>query len=205
LCYDIVEIAQWISIIEHALGKVDLFSAFISDMESSDEAYHFVSDLFDRGGQYFSANQTQIYKRYIASPDIASLIELHDIYKEQCGSISPGDISKHPIITQTAANSLDVEVTVKWAFCIAVKKYLDSNDVPEILEEAEGLAENLLEQFTALQFFAVKVLIPYISFIVDAVDLCLNTSIDDFENAFLFYALTQPDGDSLNNNDSDCD
>jgi hypothetical protein len=40
------------------------------------------------------------------------------------------------------------------------------------------------------------VFVPYLSFIIDAVELCANTTIDDFEKAFLFYALTHPDEES---------
>jgi hypothetical protein len=70
---------------------------------------------------------------------------------------------------------------------------LERNDAIVITEEVEKLAGNILEHMGALQFFAVKVFVPYLSFIIDAVELCVNTTIDDFEKAFLFYALTHPD------------
>jgi len=91
---------------------------------------------------------------------------------------------------------LEAVTTLKWAFCIAVTRYMRSTDGASIIDEAEALAGNVLEQINSLQFFAVKVFIPYLSFIIDAVELCMNTTIDDFEKAFLFYALTHPDEES---------
>ena len=43
----------------------------------------------------------------------------------------------------------------------------------------------------------------YISLILDAVELCMNTAIDNFEKVFLFYALTHPDEEELYGDDDD--
>jgi len=53
-----------------------------------------------------------------------------------------------------------------------------------------------LVHFDALQFFAVKVFVPYLSLVIDAVDLCINSTIDDFGIAFLFYALNPTEDDN---------
>jgi hypothetical protein len=88
---------------------------------------------------------------------------------------------------------LEPVTTIKWAFCIAARRYLERNDTSYIIDEAEKLAEDILEHFDVIQFLAVKVLIPYIALILNAVELCMNSNIDDFGKAFLFYALTPPD------------
>jgi transcriptional regulator with XRE-family HTH domain len=179
------------------LGQAGSFSAFVSDMELSKEAYSVVSDFFDRAEHTFAANNAAFYQKYLARPNLAGLIELYALYREQCDSASS-------VTEPYALAPLDAVITAKWAFCAAVKKYLERTDAAAILDEAEERAGSFLEHFDALQFFAVKIFVPYISLIIDAAELCMNTTIDDFENAFLFYALTPPDNDD-SEEDGDCD
>ena len=179
------------------LGEAGSFTAFNSDMELSGEAYYAVSEFFNRSDYAFAINNTLFYQRYLARPNLAGIIGLYDLYRDQCDSDSAADhVGDLPLTVRHQHNSLDAVTTTKLAFCVAVKKYLEHNDTVTILDDAERLAGSILECFDALQFFAVRVFVPFLSLIIDAVELCMNTNIDDFEIAFLFYALTPPDDDS---------
>lgn len=180
--------------ISAVLGDVEALKSFTNDIELSSEASYAVYDVFDMGEHYFVGHEPDLYKKYIARPDIVGLIALNDIYKERFAtrSLEPDDEDTSEMtpnemlikmITPTPYNS------AKYAFCTAVTKYLDKHDIDSILQEAGEMAGNL----EPLQFFAVKVFVPYLAFIIDAVELCKNTTIDDFKKAFLFYALTPPD------------
>ncbi|GHU59298.1 hypothetical protein FACS1894133_5760 [Clostridia bacterium] len=150
--------------ISAALGSVESFNAFYSDMKMSSEAYDVIAEFFNRGDCYFSANDTEYYCKYIENPNLDSMIAMYSAYKSHS------------------------EKAEKWVFCTAVYNYLENNDTEMILREAGEKSGNL----DPLQFFAINVFIPYLSFIIEAVDLCTNTTIDDFENAFLYDALTPP-------------
>ena len=187
----------------HALGAVmgdsGGFSAFISDMEISDEPNNVLAQFFIKGEHCFAVENPEFYSTYMAHPNLAGLIALYEMYREQCDSHTPEKaITVHYLLTPLESAS-----TLKWAFFNAVHRYLYL-DTNTLLDEIEELAGDLLEHIDALQFFAVKVFVPYLSFIIDAVDLCMNTTIDDFELAFLFYALTPPE-ENDENSDTDED
>lgn len=180
----------------HAVGAVVsdtcTYTAFPFDMEV-DEAYPVVAACMDEGLHRFTRENPEFCGKYLNTPKLADLIALYEMYREQCDPNPP-----EPIITITTQvipekTVLKPVTAYKWAFCIAAKRYLEQNDVLNITEEVEKLAGNALDHMNALQFFAVKVFVPYLSCIIDAVELCENTTIDDFEMAFLFDALTPPD------------
>jgi len=191
----------------HAIGSITgeagSFSAFTSDVETFGEAYYIVADFFDRGDYNFVAENVPFYEKYLADPNLSTLIELYDIYEDQSGAHSPDHKDGISLRVDYLLTSLAPVIAIKWAFCIAVKKYLERNDCAFILDEAEELAGDIIDRINPLQFFAVKVFVPYLSFIIDAVDLCMNTTIDDFEKAFLFYALTPPDDDEDDPDEAD--
>ena len=184
----------------HAVGAVVgescSFTAFPSDMDASPEAYPAVAACMINGAHRFAGENPEFCGKYISAPTLAGLIALYGMYREQCEPNPP-----EPLITITT-QTIPVKITMepasayKWAFCIAVYRYLEKNNAFNITEEAEKIAGGVLEHMDALQFFAVKVFVPYLSFIIDAVELCENTTIDDFEKAFLFFALTHPDDES---------
>ena len=179
------------------IGDKVSFSAFPFDMESSVETYPIVVRFFLMGEHRFVAGNPAFYKKYIAQPDMAALITLYEMYMDQSNPGAPEEIDGISLKLNYQLNHyLEAVTTLKLAFCIAVTKYLKSTDGAAIIDEAEQLAVNVLEHINSLQFFAVKVFVPYLSFIIDAVELCMNTTIDDFEKAFLFYSLTHPDEES---------
>jgi len=180
------------------------FISFVSDMELSGEAYYAVSDFLNRGEHTFAANNASFYQKYLSRPSLASLIELYALFREHCDSNPSEQTGDEPLTLDYRLNShLDAITTTKWAFCIAVKKYLERNESWTILDEAEELAKNILEYIDPLQFFGVKVFVPYLSLIIDAVELCMNTTMDDFEKAFLFDALTPQDDDDTDDEGDD--
>jgi len=192
----------------HAIGSVTgeagSVTSFVSDMELSGEAYYILSSFYKRGEHTFVAEQPQFFQKYLASPDLTSIIELYELYKEQCdipASERTGDqdIELHYRLNQ----HLESVTTTKWAFCIAMNRYMERTYMVTILDQAEALAGGVLECFDALQFFSFRVFVPYLSLIIDAVELCMNTNIDDFEKAFLFYALTPPDDWDEDSGDDD--
>jgi transcriptional regulator with XRE-family HTH domain len=184
------------------IGDQGSFSAFGPDMASSAETYPVVSDFFDRGEHLFAAENPAFYAKYMSDPDMEGLIALYEMYREQSNPNPPEEIDGVSLKLKYRPNHyLETVTSLKWAFCIAVARYYKNTDDADIVNEAEELAGNLLERIDALQFFAVKVFVPYLSFIIDAVELCVNTTIDDFEIAFLFYALTPPDEDDEDGED----
>ena len=177
-------------------GEILSFSTFGSDMIASGEAYHIVSDFLNSSEYDFIRCNEPLYSKYIATPNMASLIELYGIYKDQCDPRDAydhiGDISLKLDYQRT---TLEPITTAKLAFCIAFKKYLERTESWVILDEVEAIAGDILDTINTLQFYGVKVFVPFLSFIIDAVELCMNTNMDDFNMAFLFNALTPPDDD----------
>jgi len=189
--------------IDIIVGDSGTFSAFTIDMQQSGEPYSVLSNFFLMGEHDFSASEPSFYEKYIARPNMTSLIELYGLYRDQCDAHPPGQADAFSLNMSYYLTRLETVIAIKWAFCIAVNKYMERTNGWTILDEAEELAANVIDTINSLQFFAIKVFIPFLSFIIDAVDLCMNTNIDDFENAFLFYARTPPDDDDLDDDDDD--
>ena len=179
------------------MGDSGSFSAFLPDMETSSETYPVVAGFFAMGEHSFVADNPAFYEKYMAEPGMAVLIALYEMYRDQGNPGALEEIDGIPLKLEYGLNHhLEAATTLKWAFCIAVTRYLTNTDGACIIDEAEELAGDALNHIDPLQFFAVKVFVPYLSFIIDAVDLCMNTTIDDFGKAFLFYALTHPDDEN---------
>jgi len=207
----------------HAIGSITgeagSLTMFVSDMESSGEAYSVVSEFFKDGEHRFIAESAEFFQKYMDTPSLADLINLYDLYQDQLLPEAHRTVSEPCLPTITIVGKgplpqkveepslkhllepLDIVITLKWAFCIAVTRYLERTDAIITIEESEKFAGGFLEHFDALQFFAVKIFVPYLSFIIDAVHLCMNTNIDDFEKAFLFCALTPPEDDDESSDD----
>ena len=162
-------------------------------MAAADEAYPVVAHCMDRGLHKFLGENPEFCGKYLGTPTFDGLIALYEMYREQCESNPPEPIIKITYYVIPHVVALEAATAYKWAFCIAVKRYLERNNALVITEEVEKFAGNALEHMDALRFFAVKIFVPYLSMIIDAVELCINTTIDDFEKAFLFYALTSPE------------
>lgn len=186
--------------VSSVLNDVDGFSCFMWDMENSDGAFDVVLDFYKKGVENFKRYDSVYYHKFIEKPDLASLIALYELYKKQIEESDDSNSIGNGDIEQNEMPSLDPSTTTKWAFCIAVHNYLDQNEVEYILDEAQKISGRL----DPLPFFALKVFVPYLSFIIDAVEPCyLNTSIADFEISFLFDALTRPVEDDINEESTD--
>ena len=175
------------------LGDVEAFRAFAGDMEASIEAYSIVDSFFGRGVHHFVAENHVIFEKYISRPNLPGLIALYDIYKERFAS-RPREQTEIKYDTELTPNenlmkliTLPPHISAKWAFCTAVHRYLKTNDIESVLREAGESAGEL----DALQYFAVKVFVPYLAFIIEAAQLCANTAIDDFDKAFRDKALSE--------------
>jgi len=184
----------------HAVGAVVgdscSFTAFPFDMAAAEETYPVVVHFMDMGLHKFLGENPEFCGRYLSTPTVADLIALYEMYLDQCEPNPPEPTIKITYKVIPEVVTLEPATAYKWAFCIAVKRYLERKDAIVITEEVEGIAGGALEHMDAIRFFAVKVFVPYLSFIIDAVELCMNTTIDDFEKAFLFHALTHPDDES---------
>jgi len=182
--------------VRSVLNDIESFESFMADMEYSDGAYDIVSECFKKGEEIFKKDSTSSYKKHIENPSISSLIELYEIYKNNFEMEYSGENRNKP--QEFDPPKLDATTTSKWAFCIATHKYLDKNEADDILKEAAELSCN----HVALTFFAVQIFVPYLSFIIDAVEPCyLNTSINDFEISFLYNALSRPDAEEPSSED----
>jgi transcriptional regulator with XRE-family HTH domain len=187
----------------HAIGAVlsdvDGFDAFLPDMEMSMEAYSVILDFYNKGTENFKKNNIEYYHKCVENPDLPTLISLYELYKEQLNMRVNNNIIVLPENEFDDIPSIDAETTTKWAFCIAVYNYLENNDTEDILNESENNSGCI----EPLQFFALKVFVPYLSFLIDTVEMCQNTSINDFELVFLFDALTPSDKEDEHGEDSD--
>jgi hypothetical protein len=172
-------------------------------METSYEVYPVIAECMDSGLHCFAGENPEFCEKYLGAPTLADLIALYEMYREQCDPNPP-----EPSITITyrhlpTALTLEPATAYKWAFCIAMKKYLDETYGMSVIDEAEEIMGGASEHIDPLQFFAVKVFVPYLSCLIGAVELCINTTIDDFEISFLFDALTPPDVDDEPDDEND--
>ena len=177
--------------ISAVLGDIDGFDSFLADMEMSMEAYGVILEFYKKGTENFKRNNIDYYHKCVENPDLPTLISLYELYKEQLDMRVNNNIITLPENESDDILSIDAETTTKWAFCIAVCNYMENNDTEDILNEAAEISGCI----EPLQFFALKVFVPYLSFLIDTVEMCQNTSINDFELVFLFDALTPPDKD----------
>ena len=173
------------------LGDVDGFNAFASDMELSNEAYSVITEFLDKGESKFITHGGDLYTKYMENPSLPALVTFFEIYLSSDDCL----VEEHdPVFSD-----LSVPDVAKWVFCVSVRNYLDTHDTESILQDAEKLSTD----FEPLQVFAVKVFVPYLSLLIDTVEFCMNTNIDDFEIAFLHRALTPPDEEESLTNDDD--
>jgi len=173
------------------LGDVDGYDSFLSDMKSSKEAYDVVIAFWDKGADMLKQQDKVYYNTFIKNPDLRSLSSLYELYESlrDKNMNEPVQNESMPNEAENGYPSLDEEITTKWAFCVAAYRYLEANDLDSIIAAAKNYAVNI----DPIQFFAIKVFVPYLSFIIETVEFCKNTTIDDFEIAFLFDALTPPE------------
>jgi transcriptional regulator with XRE-family HTH domain len=126
------------------------------------------------------------YDEYLVITTLETLITLNNYYRVHFYDDSV-DISVREPEIYNPFDFMD-HLMFKIAFCAATADYLEQTDYKVILAEAEKLKQS--KDLSAGQYFAVKVLVPYLSYIIHALKCARETSIDHFENLF-FYG--QPD------------
>jgi len=174
------------------LGEYDGFDAFESDM-SMDEGYGVVSACFEKWDSIIQTQADIFYSVYICDPDLQTLIELY----RMCQAVESDGDSAKPLILSDGRMPLHIPKAYKLAFCIAVSRYLAETDPDIIWQEADKLSDT--RQFSPLQYFAVKVFVPFLAYIADAVEFIADNSyMGDFEYTFLYDAITPPDDDTSN-------
>ena len=175
------------------LGDVDGFYAFYSDV-IEDSSFEDIAEFFTLWEEMFKIEAKPFYEKFMEEPSLKTLIDLHDLYKLYYDADVNNQVAPQSDAELETDPELDSETTYRLAFCISMTKYLSSTDFDCILEEAEKLMSGT--DLSPLQFFAVKVFVPFLSHIIDAVEMTMNTTIDDFEIYFLHGALS-----SLDNNE----
>jgi transcriptional regulator with XRE-family HTH domain len=178
----------------HSIGAIlnefEGFCAFQDDVSHNNEAYEIITDTFKKGEILFLTQKPEFYNKYLAEPNLKTIIELHSIlrqYETEEICVENDDDFLEAIKLKY---KLDEQTIYKLAFCIAVWKYLFEYDGDTALAEAKDMTdENIL---SPLQYFAVKAIVPCLAYIISAVDLTKETNISDFELAFLYDAITPP-------------
>jgi transcriptional regulator with XRE-family HTH domain len=169
------------------LNEVDGFDAFASDVFENSEAFPFIKNCFEKWRGVCREQWGEWCSAYLDAPTLSKLAFLY----ERLAAFENGEASDFGISEQQSG---DMDSIAKLVFCIAVTDYLTATDTDDIISEAEALLDGCAV-ISPLQYFAVKVFVPYLSYIADAVELTANTFISDFELAFLYGALTPPDED----------
>jgi transcriptional regulator with XRE-family HTH domain len=177
------------------LGDVGGFYAYESDVTENNDAYGVIAECFAKWESILKERAETFYNRYWATPDLRTLIKL----REWCRNAATD--ANSPLGNADNDAWIDAETDCRVAFCVVVARYLNQNSPDDILTEAAGLTE--AKYLEPLQFFAVKVFVPYLAHIADAVVFIENTYIGDFESAFLYGALTPPGNDGADDDDDD--
>jgi transcriptional regulator with XRE-family HTH domain len=165
------------------LNDTEGFGAFTYDVLKDSEAFPFVKTCFDKWRGVCRDRWGDWYSKYVETPAFPKLVFLG----EKLAAYEYSEAGSSNISTQNR----DATVA-KLVFCIAVTDYLTATDPGNIICEAADMLGDCTA-IAPLQYFAVKVFVPYLSFIANAVELTENTFISDFENAFLYGTLTLPD------------
>ena len=177
--------------INAVLGNEEVLKAYISDKLIPIEACLLFMEFYDRGKQFFETYNPKYYSDYLQNPNFLFLINLFEIYKkldESCNQIKSKFYVKSKLDLNDCINIMDPLSISKWAIFVSMRNFLKSQQINEIINEVKEISTNI----NAVQFFSVKVFVPYLSMIINAAESCINTDINDFENLFLFNSFTLP-------------
>jgi len=182
--------------------NADSFVPFYSDVIENDAFRDGISGFFAMWDDVFEAAAKSFHEKFLASPSLESLIELRDLHLVYLNAIINNEIAPASEIELESDPELEDEVVYRLAFCIAMTKYLSQESVARIILEADNIMKG--NDITPLQFFAIKVFIPFLSHIIEGVEMTMwNSTIDDFEIYFLHGALTAPDSEEFDDDNGD--
>jgi len=188
-------------------GNIDGFMAFLSEFNSHSNVESVILDCLDDWGKSIKERFSEFHSEFLEEPNLSTLAELDKRYKQSFTSFNCFHNERVGIIHEPLDSShmfndehLDDGIIYKMVFCVAVAKYielgLDSKCVSCIFSEVREYTENKrMRDEEALKFFAVLVLVPFLDHIIDALELIAmnNSTIDDFEDAFLHGGLSMPE------------
>jgi transcriptional regulator with XRE-family HTH domain len=178
------------------LNNADRFCAFNCDVLGDTEAFPFIKDCFDKWREVCREKWADWYVKYLEEPTLPKLVFLGEKLSKHGNAIYEQDSDNRnrmkcpaPQRGVFAERKFREAVVAKLVFCIAVTDFLGSTDSASIIRKSEETMGGCAV-ISPLQFFAVKVFVPYLSILSEAVELTANTFISDFETAFLYGALT---------------
>lgn len=186
------------------LGDVAGFYAYHNDMSCSPDIFSVINSFFQKWKQFFETEAPGFYKRYLANINLETTIELNNHYKNAERKSILDDPQKpyggFPFNISNGNDTLDYPTVYKLAFCIAASQYLNDGDAEYILSEVQE-ATDINNDEAALMILTINVFGPFIAHITNALKIIDdNTTIDEFETAFLFHSfwLPVPDEDGPN-------
>jgi len=184
-----------------AMGKIESFYAFYSDVMAG-AVFQDISECFLLWEEKFGVEAKPFYEKFLLAPSLKSLIELNDLHKAYIDALIKQEPVPGPEVELEADPELEDEAIYRLAFCIAMTKYLLANEFDEILEEADATMDGA--DVSPLQFFAVRVFVPFLSHINETVEMTMwNSTIDDFETHFLHGSLTYFGEEEFDDNSDD--
>lgn len=187
-----------------AIGDIDGFYSFYEVFDDGVlcEVRNYLVGWNDVIKRYFGDLHTEL----LEDCTLHSIAELNNRYKQSLGNFNQFHYranNKEPeqLVDEhmLGHENLTDDTIYKVAFCVAVANYIDlsgvsgSFSVDFILPDMrEYLGNKDLSDESTLQSFAILVLIPFLSHILDTLEFIKanNSNINDFANYFLYQALT---------------
>ncbi|MDR0288139.1 MAG: helix-turn-helix domain-containing protein [Clostridiales bacterium] len=186
------------------MDDAECFRAFHSDVIEN-EVFKDIAKIFTFWSEKFEIEDKTFFKRYLidSSINMESLLYLHKLYMSALEDRANQNIKIKYDHKLEAHPRLEEEAKYRLAFCIAMTKYLSKYDYEAIWDEACKMMSSERD-VSPLQFFAVKLFVPFLSYITDTVEMTMwNSTIDDFEMYFLYGALTDHGNENFNDDSED--
>jgi len=192
------------------LGDIDGFNAFVSDFAGQVNVYQTIMSHLSGWDKAIQQRYSDFHSDFLEEPNLASLVELDKRYKASGGwfnahhfQVYGQELDILDAEHEFNDDTLDDETLYKMAFCVAAERYIDLRPHGSFCENSiytdvrEYLGNENMSDMEALQFFSVKVFVPLLAHILDALEFIAsnNSNMDDFANVFLFNALTRHEDD----------
>ena len=193
------------------LGDIDGFCAFVSDFENLGNVYYTIMDLLVSWDKSIQEKYSNFHSEFLESPSLTSLIELDKHFKCSRGHLNAHHVEMNVNTSDTLDgnhsfddNELDDATIYKMAFCIAAEGYIDMRThgcfcVDSILSDVRKHLQNEnTSDMEVLQQFAVLVLTPFLSHLLDTLEFIAvnNSNMNDFALFFLHNTLTPYEDDN---------
>lgn len=182
-------------LVSAVLGEVEPFTSFFSDTHDFDEAYPFIVNIFSNWASVFEIEYKAFYVKFLENPTYDSMIDLYSLY---CTANDEKQDCEQELTDIDSKFDFNLKTTYKLAFCIAMARYLDKNENQSYLRDSMKYHGIDRDSRKALQAFAVDLFGPYVAFLVAVLDMLADNDCfyrTDFENFFLYAALTPNDKD----------